>query len=266
MLKIGLVGCGAIGSELARAVQARFSKVGRIVYLSDQNQKAARFLAKRFKLSYQILSIPELIRKSDFVIEAASQNAVREIVPLALKLKKQVMILSVGGLLKIPPKIYQQSKGLLYVPSGAIGGMDALLAARIGKIKRVTITTRKPLRSLKDSAFFKKNQRKYNQIRKPTVIFEGNAQTATRLFPQNVNVAATVSLAGIGPYRTKVKMIASPNYTRNTHEIEFEGSFGRIRTVTENIPSKANPKTSALAFYSAIACFEKIFSSLKLGT
>ena len=266
MLKVGMVGCGAIATELARAIRRRFSRIAKVAYLYDQDPKASKRLAKKLNFSPKILSLLDLIRRSDFIIEAASQKAVVEIVPIALKLKKKVMVMSVGGLLKLAPKTYMNSKGLLYVPSGAICGIDGLLAARQGGIKRVTITTRKSLKSLQGAPFFEKYKFDLKKIRKPTLLFEGNAALATRLFPRNVNVAATFSLAGIGPRRTKVRIVASPTYTRNTHEIEGDGSFGRLRTVTENIPSKTNPKTSALAFYSAIACMEKIFSSFKIGT
>ena len=266
VLRIGIVGCGAIGSKLARTIQNKFSSTAKISYLCDTNLKAICELQRKFKPSPQIVSIDELVRRSDFIIEAASQTAASKIVPLALKLKKQVMVLSIGGLFKIPKQLLLNSKGLLCIPSGAVSGIDALLAAHQGKIKRVVITTQKPLKSLKDAPFFKKSRWDLEKIKKPTLIFSGNARTAISLFPQNINVAATLSFAGIGPERTQVRIMTSPTFTRNTHEIIFEGDFGRIRTITENIPSKSNPKTSKLAIYSAIACLEKILSSFKIGT
>ena len=266
MLKIGIVGCGAIGSELARAIERRFKTSAKLAYLCDSNPQAIQQLKKKLKLSAQAVSISELVRKSDFVIEAASQKAALEIVPLAIRLKKRIMVMSVGGLLKMNRTLSQVGQGLLYVPSGAVSGIDGLLASRYGKIKRVTLTTRKPLASLKDAPFFKKSKWSKKEIKKPTVIFEGSAASAIEQFPQNINVAATLSLAGIGAKRTRVRIVTSPTYTCNSHQIELEGSFGRIRTLTENVPSKANPKTSALAIYSAIACLEKIFSPFKIGT
>lgn len=265
MLKIGLVGCGAIGSELARAITNDFGQVAKLVYLCDKDPQAIQSLKTKLKISPARVSIPELIKKSDFIIEAASQQAVLEMVPLALRFGKKLMVLSVGGLSHFPKKLLFRSKGTLYVPSGAVVGVDALQAASLGKIKRVTITTYKPLESLKGAPFFKRWGWK-NIIRKPTVVFSGTAKSAVSLFPQNINVAATLSLAGIGFNRTQVRIVTSPEFKRNTHEIVFEGDFGRVRCVAENVPSKANPKTSALTVYSTIACLKKIFSSFKIGT
>ena len=266
MLKVGIVGCGTIGAELARAIQARFRKNARLIYLCDTNLRTARKLKRNLKFPCRIVSLTELVKKSDLIIEAASQKAAFQIIPPAIQFHKKVLVMSVGALLHIPNVLTKIKKGVLYVPSGAIAGIDALLASRLGKIKQVTITTHKPLRSLKDVSYFQKSKWAKRSIRKPVTIFEGNALQATKLFPQNINVAATLSLAGIGPRKTKVRMITSPTYHQNSHEVEFEGSFGRVKTITRNNPSRQNPKTSALAIYSAIACLEKIFSPVKIGT
>jgi len=266
MLKVGLVGCGAIGTEIARAFQTKFRHTARLAYICDRNQDAVRRFQKKFKHRYSPLSIPELIQKSDLIVEAASQHAVRQVVPLALKSGKRVLVLSVGGLLHLPQVFKSNFKGLLYVPSGAVGGIDALLAARQGKIKRVFITTKKPLKSLKGAPFWQHKAWLNKKITKPVTIFQGTALEAIHLFPQNINVAATLSLAGIGPEKTKVRIMTSPDYKRNIHEITIEGDFGRIQAVSENVPSKQNPKTSFLAILSAISCLEKIFSNIKIGT
>ena len=266
MLKVGIIGCGAIGSELARVVVTRFKKNARLAYLCDANPKVAQNLKQKLKTSAAISPLSKLVCKSDFIIEAASQQAALDAIPLARRFKKKMLVMTVGALLRIPNALTKLQKGILYVPSGALAGVDALLAAHQGKITKVRLTTRKPLASLKDAPFFKKSKWADKVIRKPTVIFDGSAHVATQCFPQNINVAATLSLAGIGSQKTKVRIITSPRYKTNSHEIEIEGSFGRIKTLTDNIPSKYNPKTSALAIYSAIACLQKIFSALKVGT
>ncbi len=266
MLKVGIVGCGTIGSELAKAIQTRFSKVARVAFLFDLDPLAVQKLKLQLHLKAVRLSPRDLIRQSDLIIEAASQQAACEMVPVALRLRKKILVMSVGGILKLPPVMLTKSKGFLYIPSGAVAGIDGLLGARIGKLKRVTIVTRKPLKGFKSAPFFKIKKFPFEKIRHETVLFEGNVRTALRLFPQNVNVSATLSLAGIGPDKTKVKIITSPTLKRNIHEIFFEGEFGKTHVITENVPSKQNPKTSTLAFFSAIACLEKIFSPLKIGT
>lgn len=266
MLKVGIVGCGAIGSQLARVIESRFKHVARLSYVCDHQPAQIKRLHKKLNRSVPALSISELIRRSDFIIEAASQGAVHAVVPLALRSGKKVLVLSVGGLLTIPNLKRLKSKGLLFVPSGAVGGIDALLAARQGKLSHVTLTTTKPLASLVSAPFWKIKKRDPRKIRRPTLIFEGSAREAIRLFPQNVNVAATLSLAGIGPRKTQVRIIAAPKSNLNEHDIAFAGAFGRMRIVAQNVPAPENPKTSALAIYSAIAALEKVFASLKVGT
>jgi aspartate dehydrogenase len=98
------------------------------------------------------------------------------------------------------------------------------------------------------------------------MIFEGSAEDAVKGFPQNVNVAAVLSLAGLGASRTLVRIMTAPDCAVNSHEIEVKGEFGRLLARTENVPSKTNPKTSALAIFSAIATLERIANSVKIGT
>lgn len=266
MLKIGIIGCGTIGTELARRIPARFGSRAKVTYVCDRNPIAVDRLKKKIRASVVSLPLPELIRRSDFIIEAASQEAALAVVPLASRWKKRVMILSVGGLSRFPAAFLQNSKAFLHVPSGAVAGIDGLLAGREGKLRKATITTRKPLASLLGAPFFKQHPNAAKTIRKPTVIFDGSAKKAVSLFPQNINVAATVALAGVGFERTRVRLIASPTFKRNSHEIVLEGNFGRIQTLAENVPSESNPKTSALVIFSALACLNKIFSSFKVGT
>src|SRR3989338_3090720 len=151
MIKIGLIGCGAIGSQLARVIEQKFRDVARLVYVSDLDREKIRKLAKKIRSGkFHAISTLELIHKSNFIIEAASQEAARAYVPQALKYHKDILVLSVGGLLQIPnlSRLLRKSKSRVYVPSGAIAGVDAVVAAKTLGIKKVQITTRKPLASL----------------------------------------------------------------------------------------------------------------------
>jgi aspartate dehydrogenase len=143
--------------------------------------------------------------------------------------------------------------------------LDGIKSAR-DEIERVMIRTIKPPKSLEGAPFFKKRHIELSKIRKPTIIYEGSAEEAARLFPSNINVAASLSLAGIGPRRTKVQIIADPNIKCNVHEITAEGRFGVLKTRAENVPSPDNPKTSYLAALSAIATLKKITEPIQVGT
>ncbi|PIQ85716.1 MAG: aspartate dehydrogenase [Candidatus Omnitrophica bacterium CG11_big_fil_rev_8_21_14_0_20_45_26] len=266
MIRIGLVGCGTIGRALTHAITKKYHRIAKIAFLCDRHHEAAERLKRDLRLRADILPLSSLIRKSDFIVEAASQQAVLEMLPILTQQKKNAMILSVGALLRVPPRLLKKAKGLLYIPSGAVSGIDGILAAKTSAIRHVSIRTYKPLKGIQSAPYFKHKQAWLKRIQKPTVVFRGTAKQAIKHFPQNVNVAATLSLAGIGSERTKVTIITSPAFRRNSHEVLIEGDFGMIQTRTDNVPSKLNPKTSALAFHSAIACFDKMISSIKIGT
>lgn len=250
MKKIGIIGCGTIGASIAEFIQRQLRSKARVVALSDIDSKKADSLSKKIKPHPIVTNIDNLIKKSDLVIEAAGVSVSAAIARKAVSRKKSVLIMSTGGLL-IDPGIIKNPN--VYIPSGAICGLDGLKAASIGRVKSVSLTTRKPLKGLKGAPYFKEKGIDIDRIKRETVVYDGTAQDAIKHFPKNINVAATLSLYGLGPKRTKVKIITSPKYTKNVHEIEVEGEFGSLFARTENVPSKTNPKTSQLAIYSALA-------------
>jgi len=258
MKKIGIIGCGTIGTGIAEFIQKALRHKARIIALCDIDSKKAGDLSGKIKPRPVIIDIENLIKKSDLIIEAAGVDVSARIARKAILHCKDVLIMSTGGLLKNNSLFKQaKSKGCnVYIPSGAICGIDGLRAAGIGKIRKVTLTTRKPSRGLKGAPYFKGLN--IDSIKKETIVYNGNAEEAVKYFPKNINVAATLSLSGIGPRRTKVRIITSSRYTRNTHEVEVEGEFGRLFTRTENVPSRKNPKTSQLAIFSALATLREI--------
>ncbi|OGW87038.1 MAG: hypothetical protein A3C35_00760 [Omnitrophica bacterium RIFCSPHIGHO2_02_FULL_46_11] len=269
MIQLGIIGCGTIGSALAKAVEKKFSRIARLAYVSDINPVQIEKFRKKIAASkFRAVPVSHLIQKSDFIIETASLCAAEQVIPKVLKSGKDILVLSVGGILNIKhlQSLIRKSRGHIYIPSGGIAGIDAVLASKTGTINSVRITTRKPLSSLQNSPYFLRNRSRLGAIRKPKLVFEGNAAEAIRNFPENVNVAVTLSLAGIGPERTRVRIFTSPTYRYNMHEIEIKSSFGQIVTHVTNIPARENPKTSALAIGSAVATLEKIFSRFKIGT
>jgi aspartate dehydrogenase len=217
------------------------------------------------------MKIEELLHSVDLVIESASLNAVRLLVPRALEAGCDVMILSVGALAdeELRKKLFrlaQQNNCKLYFPSGAVVGIDGINSASAAEISSVTLTTRKPPSGLAGAPYVVCKGIELEKIETETLLFEGSASEAVKAFPANVNVAATISLAGIGFERTKVRVIADPALSRNVHEITVEGEFGKFFTRVENLPSPENPKTSYLAALSAISTLKKILNPVKIGT
>lgn len=239
-MKIGLIGCGSIGKVIARSIAEKRINAELICIYDIDRERAEKF-AEEFHTIY--MEFEKLLEQElDLVLEAASQEAVRKLIPQALKAKKNVMIMSTGAL--ADEKLLHEIAGLaeknnlkVYLPSGAIAGLDGIKSAR-DEIESVMIRTTKPPKSLEGAPFFEKHPMNLNEIKKPTVIYEGNAEEAVKLFPSNINVAASLSLAGIGPKKTRVQIVADPNIKSNIHEIIAEGKFGVLKSRVENVPSR----------------------------
>jgi len=266
-IKVGIIGCGAIGSEIARYIDIRIPNM-ELVAISDIQAQRSKELADGLVKRPSILEIPKLFEIADLVIEAVSKDVAKETVKIGCAKQKDVMIMSTGGILEDLSLLdLVRKKGIrLYLPSGAIAGIDGLKAASIGVINSVTITTRKPPLGFKGAPFVVKNNINLEGIKEDTLLFEGTALEAVGAFPANINVAATLSLAGVGAKRTKVRIFACPGISSNTHEIEVIGEFGKLMTRTENLPSPKNPRTSYLAILSALATLKQIADNVKIGT
>jgi len=211
----------------------------------------------------------ELISASELVIEAASAQSSYDIALRVLSSGKDIVIMSVGGVVNkfdVLRRTAQKHSARLYIPSGAICGIDALKAAIFGRIRSVTLTTRKPPQAFRSVPYITSKKIKLGSIRKDTVIFSGTAREAMKHFPQNINVAGILGLAGIGPTRTRVCIVASPTSLRNSHEIVIESDAGIITTKTQNEIHPDNPKTSYLAVLSAAALIKQVVEPVRIGT
>lgn len=267
-LKVGIIGCGTIGGEIARACQAVLKNKVELSGICDLDTKKAAVLSRSLNGNARVMKMKELIKRSQLVVEAASASVSAKIAASCVAAKKDCLIMSVGGLIGKESifKLAEKRGVRILIPSGAISGIDGLKSAMAGRVDSVTLTTRKPPKGLAGAPYLKDNFIDVFAIDRETVIFEGSAAEAVKAFPQNVNVSAVLSLAGIGAKKTRVRIVTSPDYIANIHEIEITGESGSIRTRTENRPSKTNPKTSALAAYSAIATLKAAASSVRVGT
>lgn len=267
--RVGIVGCGVIGTAIAKAIIKDLAGSIRLGALYDIDTQKARSLAGALhKKNIIASSLAALMKTSDFVVEAASAKVSAAIAKKAIEQKRDCMVMSVGGLLGNQHIVALAKKrgSALYIPSGAIGGIDCLRAHRLAGIKKVTLTTRKPAQALRNAPYVLEKKIPLENIREEREIFRGSAKKAVLAFPQNINVAATLSLAGIGQEKTMVKIIVCPDACANIHEIEIESKAGRAFIRCENIPSADNPKTSYLAILSAIATLKQIFMPVKIGT
>ncbi len=270
MLKIGVIGCGAIGTEICRAIDTKLINA-RLAGIYDKSAQNSKRLLEIVENKPEILPPEDLILRADIIVECASQAAVREFGPSVLERGKNLMILSVGALMEsnlLEKLIYsaRTHNCRRYIPSGAIAGLDGLKSASIAPLDKVILTTTKNPQGLKDAPYVIENKIQLGSFHERTLLFEGSAKEAVRAFPANVNVAASLSLAGMGAKETKVRIYVDPRASRNIHEITVEGAFGKFTCRIENIPSPNNPRTSFLAALSAIATLKKMTEPLQIGT
>ena len=265
-----------MGSELARAVQRGEGGPTKIIGLFDEYAPGRNALAEELGRNQEPApveadTVVELIGLTgmQLIVECASQAAVTAHAEAVLTAGKSMLVMSSGAL--VPADFMRKvmsaaeaSGASIYVPSGAVGGIDALRASN-ALLEEVTIvSTKKPI-ALSGAPGFAKWENV--DITEPPVIFEGSAAEAVGLFPANVNVAATVSMAGMGPDATGVKIVADPDSPGNVHEIHAVGRAGKFSFRFENIPHETNPKTSFLAVLAAIETLRSISEpGIRIGT
>jgi len=268
LMNICVIGCGAIGTTIARAVNDMQNI--EIVYLTDRSKECATRLQEKIPKVRYVADIVPILNDIRLVAEAASQDAARYYAPLALSAGVDTLIMSVGvfqdeQFQSDTFRLAKRKGAKVFIPSGAVGGIDALCAASLEEIDEVTLTTTKPPSAFGPNPYLDAKGIVASELRTRTEIFFGTAREAVKHFPQNINVAATISLAGIGFERTKIRIMCDPQVKTNEHHLMARGKFGELDVVTRNVPSPRNPKTSYLAALSAISAIKKITGSTWIG-
>lgn len=267
--RIAVVGCGAIGSRIAKSIQKELKDTCVLSGLYDIDAVRASNLAKSIATKSIIKkSLDSLIKSCDLLVEAVKGADARDIVAGAIRAKKNVLAMSVGKLLNAHDlfDLARKNNCSILIPSGAISGLDAIKAASLTHIASITLTTRKPPTGFSQTNHMSEKGIHLDRIDSETVIFDGNVDTAVKLFPENINVAATIALACGSKEKLRVRIITAPDFKRNSHEIDMIGDFGRMVSRTENVVCPDNPKTSYLAVLSAIQTLKQFFNVTKIGT
>lgn len=266
MTAIGIVGCGAIGRAILKAVEEGKLPV-QVAGVTSRDEKAAREFLSTLKEPPPYLALDKLIDASDLVIEAAGGKIVADLAQKVFAAGRDLMVISVGALLDHPEIIEgaRRTGRLLFIPSGAIAGLDGIKSASVGAIDHVTITTRKPPGGLEGAPYLTERNISLAGLTEEREVFSGSAREGCRGFPANVNVTAAVSLAGIGPDRTRLRILAVPGLKRNCHDVEIEGEFGRLHIHVENVPSE-NPRTGKLTALSIIRSIQDAADNVRIGT
>ncbi len=272
-LGISLLGCGEIGTTLAKAIDRGEAGNTRLRFVFDLDLQKSRALRKKLNTKPKIAKrIDEILADegTEMVIEAASQAAVSKYGVRVLRSGKDLMIMSVGALVdeKLLHRLREAAAGSgrrIHIPSGSILGIDGIKSASLVGVKEVLLTTRKPPRALSYSQYLRDRGIDVEKLKEPMVVFEGSCREAVRAFPESVNIAATIGLA-VGFDKTKVRVIADPKLNRNVHEVSMSGVVGEFKTVARNVPSPGNPRTSYMAALSAITMLKELTETVLVGT
>jgi aspartate dehydrogenase len=271
-MRIGIIGGGEIARLfLEHLKRGELGDAAVVAIVGRSHASRGKQLAARHAVPFVIGIDALLAARPDVVIEAASHEAVRDYGEALLARGISFIVLSGGALcddaLRARLEVTAaKSGGMLYVPSGGIGGLDALKAACVAGVHEVEIAVTKPPAAWKGIAYVEKLGVDLDRLAEATVLFEGKARDGVPHFPANVNIAAVLSMAGIGFDRTQLKVVADPALKLNTHYITIRGHSGTINVKFESVPFPDNPKTAMLAAYSALAAFKQFNSRVRYGT
>ncbi|MCR0982149.1 aspartate dehydrogenase [Roseomonas populi] len=264
---VAIAGLGAIGLEVARLLDGGVEDLRLVAAAARDEAKAAENL-RGFRNPPRLVPVEALAEEAAIIVECAPASVFEAVAGPAIAKGRVFVPASIGALL---PRMHlveeaRRTGARIVVPTGALLGLDAVRAAAEGPVESVTIETRKPPRGLEGAPYLAEHGLDMGAVAQDTLVFKGNALEAARGFPANVNVAAALALAGIGPERTMVEIWAIPGLTRNTHTIRVEAGAARFTMAIEGVPSETNPRTGKLTPLSIIACLRGLVSTLKVGS
>lgn len=267
-MRITIVGCGVIGSKLAKAAD-EMDEVKRI-YLIDLKKEKAESLASSLNKAIVVDSVEDELYHCDLVVEAASQEVAKDVLKKTVGRGVDIMLMSVGALVDddFREMVFEKAKNSdssIFIPSGALFGTDGLRAASQDELSSVELISTNGPRSLAHIEYFEKQGVNVNDIKERKVMYSGTAREAVKLFPQNVNIAATIALLGVGFDRTTVTIVLDPDAKTNSYEIIVKGAFGTATCSSMNELAPDNPSTSYLASLSAIKTLKRITRNEWIG-
>jgi aspartate dehydrogenase len=265
-LRIGLAGLGAVGLEVAKRLIAGVPGL-RLAAVAVRDVDKARRALPQVGDTIALRKATDLASDCDVVVECLPPALFREVAISAIDQGRLFIPLSVAQLLQNGDLIERarQKGARILVPTGALIGFDAVRAAAEGTIHSVNMVTRKPPAGLAGAPYLVERGISVTGLKEPLKVFDGSAREGARGFPTNVNVAAALSLAGIGPDRTHLEIWADPTVTRNTHSITVDADTARFTMTIENVPSE-NPRTGKLVALSTVAALRGLVSEMKVGS
>ena len=265
---VAVAGLGTVGFEVARRIDGGEIDGLTLAAVSARDRERARGRMRGFRATVDVVAAADLAGRADLVVESAPAAVFREIAEPVVRAGKVLVAISAGALLDHADLVEtaRATGAQIVVPSGAVMGLDAVRGAAESGIESVTMITRKPPGGLAGAPHLVERGINVEGLDAPLKVFDGSAREAARGFPANVNVAAALGLAGIGPERTRLEIWADPGVTRNTHEIRLEAETVRFHLRIENVPSEDNPRTGRSVAPSVVAALRRFVAPLVVGT
>ena len=265
---VAVGGLGTVGFEVARRIDGGEIDGLTLSVVSARDHARARERMRGFRSPVDVVAAGELAGRADIVVESAPAAVFREIAEPVVRAGKVLVAISAGALLDHADLVEtaRATGARIVVPSGAVMGLDAVRCAAESGISSVTMITRKPPGGLAGAPYLVEHGIVVEGLDAPLKVFDGSARDAARGFPANVNVAAALGLAGVGPERTRIEIWADPGVTRNTHEIRLEAETVRFQLRIENVPSEENPRTGRSVAPSVVAALRRFVAPLVIGT
>lgn len=271
-LRIGIIGCGTIGGYvLDEVVAGKLEDAEMAVVCGRSEHSKGREKVRAYGIKWVTDPRAMLNEDLDVIVEAAAHEAVEKYGIQILRAGIDLIPVSIGALvdkklLKDLRDAAREGRSRLHIPSGGIGGLDAIQAAINAGVDEISMTSRKPPEAWKGIPYVDEMNLDLDNLSDPTLLYEGPARDCVKKFPQNINIAAALSLAGLGFDKTQIRIMADPTIVHNTHEIECRGEAGRFSVVLENVPVPENPKTTYMACLSTLAALKNINSLYRVGT
>jgi aspartate dehydrogenase len=266
-MTVGIAGLGTVGAPVAKALADGIPGLDLVAVVSGRRDRAEARL-REAGISVPVVSVAELVERADVIVECVPAAAFRSVAEPALGAGRILVTVSGAALLDAPDLIplAERNGGRIVLVTGALLGLDAVRAAAEGELRSVRIVSRKPPRSLRGAPYLVAHNIDVEKVDKATKVFDGSAREGARGFPANLNVAAALSLAGLGPDATRLEIWADPAVTRNIHTIEVDADSARFTMTIENVPSAENPATGRITPLSVIAALRSLVAPLRVGT
>lgn len=266
-LRVAIAGFGTIGKVVGKALDDGIEGLVLTAVSARDKEKAAHNMSG-FRHKAPVLDLVALSDQAEVIVDCVPRAAFLEAAEPTLKAGRLLLTVSGAGLLANPEVIELAKKhgGRIQLATGALLGLDAVKAAAEGRVESVTMITRKAPVSLVGAPHLIENQIRIDHLTEPLKVFDGSARDGAAGFPANVNVAAALGLAGIGPDRTRLEVWAVPGLKTNSHRIVVEAECARFEMSIDNVPSEENPATGRIVALSVIAALRGLVSPLRVGT